>query len=384
MNAVCIGDPSRVGAWRLDDEDCCAPSEPMFQFRRAFTLVELLVVIGIIAILIGILLPVISSAISSASTVKCAFNLRSVGQGIANYVTTYKGSLPASNFWRGLAISGNTQLPSTPVYGTVHWSSYLYGQQDRQNNGEIYRSAQGWEMFQCPSLPDGGLPPANTFPGNSTLPNETSIIDPSTGKPVIDAQAPRMAYTLNEALCPRGFFVTGAFVVGNQIQRPYHFIRAGSVAHASQTILGTELWGIQSIMEIDSLVTPGAGIFASASRRPVSGFTNGLTGPEMLWQLPNPAGQYASLFPINRVGVTDLSPDPSATMGPGATPSTTLDWVGRNHGRKALDSSGFDKRKTNFLYLDGHVETKSIVERVAPRFEWGDKFYTLAGGDNIQ
>jgi prepilin-type N-terminal cleavage/methylation domain-containing protein len=62
--------------------------------RAGFTLVELLVVIGIIAVLVGILLPALSRAREMAKRTQCASNLRSLAQLALMYANTYKGRFP--------------------------------------------------------------------------------------------------------------------------------------------------------------------------------------------------------------------------------------------------------------------------------------------------
>ena len=90
--------------------------------RYGFTLLELLVVIGIIAVLIGILMPALAAARRSAQTIKCQANLRTLGQAMMMHSNEHRGFFPLS----GLIYNGATNTASPKGLGDGTMQRYDY------------------------------------------------------------------------------------------------------------------------------------------------------------------------------------------------------------------------------------------------------------------
>ncbi len=127
--------------------------------RNAFTLVELLVVIGIIALLISILLPSLNKARQQANLIKCQSNLHSMGQALTIYESTYKGAIPLA------------QVDKVNQYSGLTSNSYPGGNE-----------RQWFWMFELDSIANRNLLGSNGYVVQlSKMFTDTDTVDFSTG-----------------------------------------------------------------------------------------------------------------------------------------------------------------------------------------------------------
>jgi len=126
---------------------------------RGFTLVELLVVIGIIALLISILLPSLNKARETANRVKCAANLKAIGNSLLLYSNDSRGGYPRTIYNAGLT-SGGILVPTwgTGAFSTNPFNNGTPGVQrpyDNDISAAIYLLLSTQDItgdsFVCPS-----------------------------------------------------------------------------------------------------------------------------------------------------------------------------------------------------------------------------------------
>lgn len=144
----------------------------MSKRNNAFTLVELLVVIGIIAVLMSLLMPSLNKARAQAKQVQCESNMRSIGQAMLVYANDNNGQMFPYDRGAGYvhSIPDNPNNPNTP------WPIYVL-------KPGLWNSP----LLVCPADPLGADPSEyeHSYLVNAHLqPNENELVGLNQGKSI--------------------------------------------------------------------------------------------------------------------------------------------------------------------------------------------------------
>jgi type II secretory pathway pseudopilin PulG len=139
----------------------------------AFTLVELLVVIGIIAILIGILLPALGRARAVANRTACLSEMRQMGMTLEMFTQEHKGYLPKAWFNSGPTPSANSAADCDPsVPGTVLKEDWGFRKDMWGWDYLLIRYMKGnKQVFRCRSDDSGMTRGVGTTASSANLPD---------------------------------------------------------------------------------------------------------------------------------------------------------------------------------------------------------------------
>jgi len=126
--------------------------------KSGFTLVELLVVIGIIALLIGMLLPALNVARRQAQSIRCLSNMRQLGTAFAIYVIDNNGWMPSSDTCGPIMPNqfynaGGTPLWPAGVSATQTWVGWVDGgpTESALENGTLWKYLRNAGVYKCPT-----------------------------------------------------------------------------------------------------------------------------------------------------------------------------------------------------------------------------------------
>ena len=196
------------------------------QSHPAFTLVELLVVIGIIALLMAILLPTIQGARRQARLVQCSSNLRNLAQASLMHAQEHVGSLPLAGSIIGDPYGAYMDMPTAFNDGLRRRYTYVPSDTepgkvalvplpaalapylgvkvpntDWHEMDQALNDRQGvWRRFMCPDTNALEKAKYNDDPNDANLEGQGTMMICSVGPTQILIWATNSDYGINEAV----------------------------------------------------------------------------------------------------------------------------------------------------------------------------------------
>ncbi len=248
----------------------------MYQSRRGFTLIELMVVIAIIAVLIALLLPAVQAAREAARRIQCTNNVKQIGLAIHSYHSAFETLPPVGSVDPTGNSTGSGKVPQT---ASVHLRLTNYLEQ---------RALYDAYNFMLGDVTNGSSIPANTTVMANLVPG---YLCPSDGNPG-SAESLAVGYSA-QVTCVN-------YAINGGVNRQYN---GGTPTGVAWWLGGNSFYGSRIRM---ASITDGTSNTAAFSEWIKGKSGQNSPGPNLVYAIP----QYANGGPLNDYNLCKSSTTP--------------------------------------------------------------------------